>query len=418
MAADSLLTEVEDAARPALEWLAAGATAVPGGVGWTRTPERDDVDPTLYTGGAGNVLALLDGFRHFEAQSFGDTAARGAAGLSAAVDDCDHQALYFGRAGIAFTLDAAGRLLGEDSWRRRAREVLRDIHHRYDGERWSMQIELLGGNAGIALAALAIGEVELAEAAVAPYVRLAEPTEHGVTWEGKTGLVARFHHISHGTLGIVSALAAVADRTRRDELLDLALAGAADVVGRNEAGAGGFLVPHSDPQHRPELVERYSYGWCHGPAGDAQTFRLLHQVTGDEEWLRLQDRCWSTVIGSGVPERVRLGFWDNNGRCCGTAGVLALANDRMVERGDDGVFADVLVRDLLARATTDADGVRWQNVEHREDPSTLPPEHGWAMGNAGIVRELLRYSRIRVGRDPDYAVTLPDQPVARTPSAR
>ena len=34
-------------------------------------------------------------------------------------------------------------------------------------------------------------------------------------------------------------------------------------------------MPHSDPQYRPELIEPYSYGWCHGPAGDAQVFRLL-----------------------------------------------------------------------------------------------------------------------------------------------
>jgi hypothetical protein len=40
-------------------------------------------------------------------------------------------------------------------------------------------------------------------------------------------------------------------------------------------------VPHSDPPHRPEIIERYSYGWCNGPAGDAQVFRLLAQVTGD-----------------------------------------------------------------------------------------------------------------------------------------
>ena len=77
-----------------------------------------------------------------------------------------------------------------------------------------------------------------------------------------------------------------------------------------------------------ELIERYSYGWCHGPAGDAQTFRLLHSITGDPAWSQLADRCWQTVTHCGLPERLRPGFWDNNGRCCGTAGVLALACDR------------------------------------------------------------------------------------------
>lgn len=56
-------------------------------------------------------------------------------------------------------------------------------------------------------------------------------------------------------------------------------------------------------------------------------------------WTALADRCWNTVKQSGLPIRIRPGFWDNNARCCGTAGVLALACDRIVERGDDFGFA-------------------------------------------------------------------------------
>ncbi|HEY7324680.1 MAG TPA: lanthionine synthetase LanC family protein [Streptosporangiaceae bacterium] len=194
--------------------------------------------------------------------------------------------------------------------------------------------------------------------------------------------------------------------------MDLALAAVADVVARNDAGATGFLVPHSDPQQAPDRIERYSYGWCHGPAGDAQVFRLLHQLTGDTPWLALQDRCWRTVVESGLPRRLRPGFWDNSGRCCGTAGVLALACDRAAERGQGhGLeFGAVLVADLTARATVDAAGARWSNYEHRRTPSLLKPRTGWAMGNAGIIRELLRYARIQEGGDPRYAVSWPDHP--------
>ncbi|MFE3021958.1 hypothetical protein [Streptomyces sp. NPDC059256] len=96
----------------------------------------------------------------------------------------------------------------------------------------------------------------------------------------------------------------------------------------------------------------------------------------DPAWPALADRCWHTVVNSGIPRRIRPGFWDNNGRCCGTAGVLALACDRQVERGDTREFADILVADLAARATTDADGVRWSNVEHRDAPSDLGAVRG------------------------------------------
>ena len=247
-----------------------------------------------------------------------------------------------------------------------------------------------------------------------PFLRTAEVTDHGVTWENRQGMVPRRHHLAHGTLGFVHALAATAHATGRNDLMDLAMAGTADVVARNEAGACGFLVPHSDPQQDPDRIERYSYGWCHGPTGDAQVFRLLHQLTASPLWSELVDRCWHTVRGSGVPRRLRPGFWDNNGRCCGTAGVLALACDRAVEDGggnDD--FADVLVADLAERAWVDAEGVRWSNHEHRAAQPELEPRQGWAMGNAGIVRELLRYARLVGGRDPSYAVQWPDQPATR-----
>ncbi|HEY0804618.1 MAG TPA: hypothetical protein VGD84_06125, partial [Pseudonocardiaceae bacterium] len=144
--------------------------------------------------------------------------------------------------------------------------------------------------------------------------------------------------------------------------------------------------------------------------GDAQVFRLLGAVTKDPAWPVLADRCWHTVTHSGLPHRLRPGFWDNNGRCCGTAGVLALACDRHAEQRDDLAFATVLVDDLAARATVDGAGVRWSNHEHRATPSTLEPRTGWAMGNAGIIRELLRFVRVSSGGDPPYAVAWPDQP--------
>jgi hypothetical protein len=144
---------------------------------------------------------------------------------------------------------------------------------------------------------------------------------------------------------------------------------------------------------------------------------LLHAVTRDPEWPALADRCWHTITRSGLPARLRPGFWDNNGRCCGTAGVLALACDRYVEQRGDLEFAEALVDDLMARATVDGVGARWSNFEHRVTPSTLEPRTGWAMGNAGIVRELLRYVRIRAGRNPAYATDWPDQP-APNPASR
>ncbi len=163
---------------------------------------------------------------------------------------------------------------------------------------------------------------------------------------------------------------------------------------------------------------RDSYGWCHGPAGDAQVFRLLRDALDDSSWPELADRCWHTVVHSGLPARLTPGFWDNSGRCCGTAGVLALACDRIAEQAESPEFARVLVADLASRATRDADGARWSNVEHRATPSELEAETGWAMGNAGIARELLRWVRLNRGGAPDYAFAWPDQPAVRRASGQ
>jgi Lanthionine synthetase C-like protein len=171
---------------------------------------------------------------------------------------------------------------------------------------------------------------------------------------------------------------------------------------------------HSDPQHRPELVERYSYGWCHGPAGDGQVFRLLAQVTGDPVWRSLADRCWHTVTHSGLPRRLRPGFWDNSGRCCGTAGVLALACDQQAEQGDGLPFADVLAGDLAARATVDTHGARWSDYEHRASPPVLAPRTGWAMETPGSSGNSCATRESAAGRSP--ATPLPGPTTRPQPS--
>lgn len=404
----------ESLALGALDWLLGSARSTKEGLTWAATVPGAEANFTLYHGSAGIVSVLLEAQRHFGDDRYGDAATRGAAAIAAAADHEERCSLYFGLAGMAAALHAVHVQLGDSSAGAAARRALDRVRARFDGQRWGEMFELLGGNAGIALGALHAGDPELAVLAAEPYLRTADPTPGGVNWAVRPS-PARSHHIAHGTLGIAYALAAVGTAAGQRDLVELALQGAADVVARDEAGPEGFLVPHSDPQHRPDLIERYSYGWCNGPTGDAQVFRLLDTVTEDAAWAAMADRCWHTVTRCGLPRRIRPGFWDNNGHCCGTAGVLALACDRNAEQAEDLGFAGVLVDDLADRATVDADGVRWSNHEHRATPSTLGPRTGWAMGNAGIIRELLRFARASTGRDPAYAVPWPDHPGAHGP---
>lgn len=409
--------EAEGVAVDGLRWLTGAARETPeGGLAWPARPSEDVLQPMLYDGAAGVVPALLEAWRHFGDDSYADTALRAARGLAARVDDAEDDSLYFGRTGLALVLRTVHTELGDTASGEAADRALRLVRSRFDGTRWGELFELMGGNAGIGLGALLAGDPDLAVLAVEPYLRTAEQTPAGVHWPHRTGVVSRLHHISHGTLGIALGLARVGAATGRGDLVELALTAVADVVSRDEAGPDGFLVRHSTPQFLPDLIDPVSYGWCHGPTGDAQLFRTLRDVTSDPAWTALADRCWHTVTRSGVPRRLRPGFWDNNGRCCGTAGVLALACDRIAEQRDAYDFADVLVADLTARATRDAEGARWSNVDFRSTPGGLEPRLGWAMGNAGIVRELLRYVRLARGGDPGYAFTWPDQAPVSPPA--
>ncbi|MFJ6075123.1 lanthionine synthetase LanC family protein [Streptomyces sp. NPDC093065] len=409
--------EVEGIAVDGLRWLTRTARETPeGGLAWPAAPSDDAVEPMLYNGTAGNIPTLLEAWRHFGDDAYADTALRAARALAGPVDDMDDDSLYFGRTGLALVLRAVHTALDDSASGEAADRALRLVRSRFDGTRWGELFELMGGNAGIGLGALLAGDPDLAVLAVEPYLRTAERTANGVHWPHRTGVTSRLHHVSHGTLGIALALARVGGATGRGDLLDLALSATADVVARDTAGPEGFLAPHSTPQFHPEVIEPFSYGWCHGPAGDAQLFRTLRDVTSDPAWTALADRCWHTVIYSGLPRRLRPGFWDNNGRCCGTAGVLALACDRIAERRDAYGFAEVLVADLAARATRDREGARWSNFDFRSAPGDLEPQPGWAMGTAGIVRELLRYVRLARGDAPGYAFTWPDQPPVSPPA--
>jgi hypothetical protein len=169
------------------------------------------------------VLALHEAHRHFGDDRYGLAVERGADALSAQVDGVEDCSLYFGLVGVAVAL----RALGRDEAAGRA---LNRVRQRVSGQRWNSMFELLIGNAGIGLGALHAGDPDLAVMAVTPYLTTADRTPHGVNWAVRPS-PPRSHHIAHGTLGIAYALASVGAAANREDMIELALAGAADVVG-------------------------------------------------------------------------------------------------------------------------------------------------------------------------------------------
>ncbi|WP_211318795.1 lanthionine synthetase LanC family protein [Nocardioides silvaticus] len=266
------------------------------------------------------------------------------------------------------------------------------------------------GTAGVLLGAVwalrvgVPGSADLASCAAGVLLREAEETEHGPRW---LFVPRRFRETpptempgwSHGQAGITAALAVAGAVLDRHDLRDAARGGAERLVAIGEHADGTFVVPRYVPQ-LPSGDDPVSFGWCHGAAGTAQVFPALELAGVDDVAGRSPHAwgaaAWLAVRSSGLPERLEPGFWDNDGRCCGTAGVGDLALDRWQRYGDeeDLRFARILGDALVARACGDDEHRWWQFVEHRAEQPLLDPGVGWMQGAAGIAAYLFRLGRV------------------------
>nr|WP_252981159.1 lanthionine synthetase LanC family protein [Streptomyces chartreusis] len=196
------------------------------------------------------------------------------------------------------------------------------------------------------------------------------------------GRPSRAPNYSHGTAGIAAALAVAGTALDRQDFIEAAVEGARHVLSVGSLEDAGFVVPHTIPPSKRE-VEPVTYTWCHGPAGTSHLFTALAhagvaEVAGHDVD-ELRHRCMTSILTSGLPQRLRPGFWDNDGRCCGTAGVgdvlLDAAQDcRAPQRRQTLLRAAHRMGDALVdRVIRDEAGARWRFLEHREDPPLLPP---------------------------------------------
>jgi hypothetical protein len=188
---------------------------------------------------------------------------------------------------------------------------------------------------------------------------------------------------SHGLAGIAGTLARAGAALARPDLVEAARLGAehlvslADPVSIADGGlAVARRIPHKDG------MDEYTWNWCHGPAGTLALFEALHaadvaSVAGEPPYSWVA-RCVHSLRTSGIPERLHPGFWDNDGRCCGTAGVGAAVLPY------DPEFALSLADDLADRAYVEGDRAYWRFTEHRNEDPLLPPGVGWMQGAAGI----------------------------------
>ena len=205
-------------------------------------------------------------------------------------------------------------------------------------------------------------------------------------------------NFSHGLAGVAAALALAGTELDRPELTAAATAGAEHLVTLADTTAQGFVVPRRIPRAADQ--DEVTFTWCHGPTGTSLLFLALERAgvedVAGESPLSWHRRCLNSVQNSGLPERLHPGFWDNDGRCCGTAGVGDVFLDSWQRAGDarDLEFAVRLADTLVDRAVVDGPHAYWRFIEHRAPDPLLPPGVGWMQGAAGIAAFLFRVARI------------------------
>lgn len=264
------------------------------------------------------------------------------------------------------------------------------------------------GTAGVLLAALwarrlgVVGARALAEHAAGVLMAEAEQEPTGTNWRmvpprfhtGPPG--AQMPNLSHGLAGVAAAVALAGAELDRPDLTAAARKGAEHLVTLGDTGGQGFVVPRTIGLTDDEVT----YTWCHGATGTSLLFLALDRAgvedVAGEAPLSWHARCLHSVRASGLPARLHPGFWDNDGRCCGTAGVGDTFLDSWQRAGDDQDLelalhlADILVE----HAVREGPHAYWRFVEHRAAEPLLPPGVGWMQGAAGIAAFLFRASRV------------------------
>ncbi|MFC9694744.1 lanthionine synthetase LanC family protein [Kribbella sp. NPDC056951] len=263
--------------------------------------------------------------------------------------------------------------------------------------------DLTLGTGGVLLGALwairhGVPAHELADRAIERLLAEQEETAAGVNWLFVPRRYLRepppleMPNLTHGLAGIAAVLALAGAELDRPELVETARLGAEHLITLGRSAGGGFEVPRVIPWSERHGDE-YTYNWCHGPAGTALLFDAL-EYAGVDALAGVSSATWrqrllDAVRHSGIPKRLHPGFWDNDGRCCGTAGVADafLTSYQRTNDPADLAFATHLADTLVANAGSSP---YWRFLEHKNDDPLLPPGIGWMQGAAGIATVLFR----------------------------
>lgn len=410
---------------------------VDGAVGprWSRRAGGSRTSHNLYHGGAGVVLFYMELHRATGEQHFLATAIQGGRELvsSLPTEGESSIAIYSGLPGYVFVLNELAKASGLPEFRQAAVALVQQIGDQAEqlgsgigwiepmpfsditgmtGEREVLDLSIGAAGAGVGLLYAYRNVLHRQALAWATQTadRLLEMSvdgEGGPNWLMMADMPFPFDapNFAHGAAGVGYFLADLHRATGEQKYLDVAIAAAGYVQAHASPSGDGHLVCHTE--QNPDL----NYlGVCHGPPGTGRFMFLLHEITGDQRWLDWLDANMQGLRATGAPEIRSQGLWNNQGQCCGDAGI-----------GDYALFVHRATRDpqylelahriaaVIADASTFEDGKRsWQQAEHRQRPDFVETQTGYMQGAAGIGSFLLHLATNDA--DEIAKIPLPDMP--------
>ena len=202
-----------------------------------------------------------------------------------------------------------------------------------------------------------------------------------------------FPGFSHGTAGTAWMFAIIYKATKDERYLELAREGAKYLEGIAVGDEEAALIPYQDHPVTGPTNDKFYLGTCHGPAGHTLLFRILYEITGEEEYKDWMIRISRGTIRAGAPERFSWGFWNAQCQCCGTAGILEHFA-AMYEYTGEKEFYDYMIRTadvMLSDSDHRTPGLRtWYDSWWRTIPTRVVSYPGLYVGVAGCASSLLR----------------------------
>jgi lantibiotic modifying enzyme len=409
---------IEDEIGRVAHWIRSSAVQTADGTTWPAVPDdKETINNTLYSGTPGVVLFFLEAFYATGSEDCLEDARNGADYLLATLDKEKGAGLYVGLSGIGYCLEETYKATREQSYRQgvvRCLELIKErAEEKEQGIQWGETTDIISGNAGTGLFLLYLaGEwqddlvLEMAGQVGDRLLALGIPADAGIKWAMDSQYPRLMPNFSHGTAGIAYFLASLYRKTEKQKYLDGALAGAAYLKSVARTDGNGCLIFH----HEPEGEDLFYLGWCHGPVGTARLFYRLYQITNDREWMGWVEKGARSILDSGIPDQEVLGFWNNVGVCCGSAGVAEffLSLYKVTQKQEYLDFAQKMTEQIRNKAARDENGIWWVQAEHRSRPDFLQAQTNLMQGAAGIGLWLLHLEEFESDKQP--LIVLPDNP--------